>query len=111
VEFPKEKPFDHAVRGKPTAEVETNEITRAALETQELLASQGCYYVPFPPNTNFYGQENILKEIEDKVAPSPGTIKTLAIWGTAGVGKTQIALEFANRQRQKEVKYVLWISS
>ncbi|KAH8813001.1 hypothetical protein F5884DRAFT_899203 [Xylogone sp. PMI_703] len=74
-------------------------------------APKEYYYVPFKPNTNFFGREELLSSIEEKLAPGPNAIRSLAIWGTAGVGKTQIALEFAHRQHLKGVKCILWISS
>jgi len=40
-----------------------------------------------------------------------GRIRSVALWATAGIGKTQITLEYANRQRNKGVPAVLWIAS
>ena len=72
-----------------------------------------CFYVPFRQNLNFFGQKSLLQSIESNLRsePSQNTVPSTAIWGYAGVGKTQIALEYANRQREKGVKAVLWVSS
>lgn len=74
-----------------------------------------CYYAPFPANPNFFGRKGILGQLEDILTPLQpnydGPIKSVAIWATAGIGKTQIALEFGNQQKDKGVPAVLWINS
>lgn len=74
-----------------------------------------CYYAPFPPNPHFYGREDLLKRIEDLLCPTEpnvdGRIRSIALWATAGIGKTQITLEYANRQRNKGIPAVFWIAS
>jgi hypothetical protein len=40
-----------------------------------------------------------------------GRIRSLALWATAGIGKTQIILEYANRQRNKGIPAIFWVAS
>lgn len=72
-----------------------------------------CYYVPFPANPNFYSRENILQDIYEQLHPSirRHTFPSVALWAAAGVGKTQIALEYANRQRERGFKAIFWVPS
>ncbi|EHK49529.1 hypothetical protein TRIATDRAFT_189576 [Trichoderma atroviride IMI 206040] len=92
-------------------EAESDESSIAKLSIQESDTPQGYYYVPFRHNQNFFGREELLLEIEQKLESRDDALRSLSIWGTGGVGKTQIALEFAYRQHRKGVKYILWIPS
>ncbi|KAM0456591.1 hypothetical protein ACHAO4_003621 [Trichoderma viride] len=92
-------------------ETESDESSIAKLSIQESDTPQGYYYVPFRHNQNFFGREELLLEIEQKLESRDDALRSLSIWGTGGVGKTQIALEFAYRQHRKGVKYILWIPS
>ena len=69
--------------------------------------------VPYPRNPAFYGREALLQEINRqlhaRVREDP-VIRSVAIWGTGGIGKTQIALEYAQQQWLAGTKVVLWIA-
>ena len=62
-----------------------------------------CHIIPLPKNNSFYGRHEILGLIEDRLSPSRKTkhdgdeikLKTFAICGPGGIGKTQVANEFA----------------
>ena len=60
--------------------------------------------VPYPQNPNFTGREAILKQLEAALAS--GT--TAALAGLGGVGKTQTAVEYAYRHRDR-YRAVLWV--
>ncbi|KAI1271208.1 hypothetical protein F5Y07DRAFT_404632 [Xylaria sp. FL0933] len=72
-----------------------------------------CIYLPFPANPLFYGREDILSAIEDILKPgtSSNYVPSLALWATAGMGKTQIALEYAHRQRNRGLNAIFWIDA
>ncbi|PGH12276.1 hypothetical protein AJ80_06790 [Polytolypa hystricis UAMH7299] len=56
-----------------------------------------CYDIPFVRNRSFRGRQAKLSEVTSHLAqgsPHPD-VKTFALWGIGGTGKTQIALEYA----------------
>ncbi|KAL4860638.1 hypothetical protein BDV12DRAFT_94262 [Aspergillus spectabilis] len=55
--------------------------------------------IPFPKNEGFVGRDRQLSQLEELLF-SPGRQHKVAITGLGGVGKTQIALEFAYRAQQ-----------
>lgn len=79
----------------------------------EISAMLPCYYVPYPPNSNFVGRESIMTDIKNKLEPSvqPESVQSTALWAEAGIGKTQIALEYVNRRRRDGLQAIFWIPS
>jgi len=59
--------------------------------------------IPYPRNKNFYGREDILTKIHECLAPvnqsDEDKLSCVTLYGLGGVGKTQIALEYAHRHR------------
>lgn len=70
-----------------------------------------CSTIPYPLHPGFFGREDILADISEGFDRQGPRLKSVAIWGTGGVGKTQIALEFANRRWLKGFDVILWIGS
>ncbi|KAK3295120.1 P-loop containing nucleoside triphosphate hydrolase protein [Chaetomium fimeti] len=70
-----------------------------------------CQTIPYPRNPAFFGRNDILQAIS--VAFEGQTLRpaSVAIWGTGGIGKTHIALEFAHRLWLSGEETILWISS
>ncbi|ORX98178.1 hypothetical protein BCR34DRAFT_607010 [Clohesyomyces aquaticus] len=70
------------------------------------------YHVPSEVSPRFWGREDALKVIEEALKPTENTYlpKTFALHGMGGVGKTQIALQYALRNRAS-YKAVLWVSA
>jgi serine/threonine protein kinase/tetratricopeptide (TPR) repeat protein len=65
------------------------------------------WLVPFGRNPNFSGREDLLERISDSLnAPRP--LAVVALHGLGGVGKTQLALEYAYR-RADAYRLVAWI--
>ncbi len=64
--------------------------------------------VPYPRNPNFTGREVILKQLETALGSGMPTALSQAIAGLGGVGKTQTAVEYAYRHRDR-YRAVLWV--
>ena len=70
--------------------------------TVSLEATPGIWSVPYPRNAFFCGREDVLQQLHVQftgsgIAPS---IQQQVIYGPAGIGKTQVALEYAYRHQQ-----------
>jgi len=69
-----------------------------------------CHHIPFELNPRFWGREKALRAIKEALSPkeSIGSLKAFALYGMGGVGKTQIALQYANRNRE-QYNAILWV--
>ena len=68
--------------------------------------------IPFSRNESFVGRELQLAELEAKLFSNEQTTTTLAIVGSGGTGKSQLALEAAHRTRQNMKNCsVFWIDA
>lgn len=70
------------------------------------------YHIPFGLNLRFWGREQALQAVEEALDPKEraGSLKAFALHGMGGVGKTQIALQYANRNRQ-HYPVILWVAA
>ncbi|KAH8742904.1 acyl transferase/acyl hydrolase/lysophospholipase [Diaporthe sp. PMI_573] len=69
------------------------------------------YSIPFPRNQYFVGRDTILQDLRQKLFIQPECQK-LAIVGLGGVGKTQVALQFAFWVQENRPEYsVFWLSA
>jgi hypothetical protein len=68
--------------------------------------------VPYKRNPFFTDREDVLRQLHDTFNTDQNGILTRlqVIKGLAGIGKTQIAIEFANRY-QNDYQYELWIKA
>ena len=59
-------------------------------------------YVLSTLSPRFWGREDALKALQEVLSPEKKShrLRTLALYGMGGVGKTQIALQYANRYRE-----------
>ncbi|KAF3065086.1 hypothetical protein GL218_01180 [Daldinia childiae] len=72
------------------------------------IISKSLYHIPHLRNEHFGGRDQILEEIENHFFVKKR--KKLAVLGLGGVGKTQVALEFAYRVRDHRPEYsVFWV--
>ena len=73
---------------------------------------QRIWTVPYQRNPFFTGREDLLTQLHDQLNTSNATALTQsqAISGLGGIGKTQIALEYAYRY-QHEYTSVLWLNA
>lgn len=73
--------------------------------------SQRYHTIPYRQNPGFYGRDDVLQAIDAAFEEQATRVASVALWGTAGIGKTQIALEFAHRHWSDGESAVLWITS
>lgn len=93
--------------------------TESLHDKKEQLA---LWVVPYPRNPYFTGREELLARLDQQFAPtgdnSPFTaprvalIRAQAITGLGGIGKTQIALEYAYHSYERNrYTHILWINA
>lgn len=70
--------------------------------------------IPFAANTKFSGREDIFdtidKSLDLETRPSSPMLKSIALFGMGGIGKTQIAIQYAYRNIEK-FDIILWIAA
>lgn len=71
-----------------------------------------CHHIPSELNSRFWAREQALKAIDAVLKPDhrANTLRSFALYGMGGVGKTQIALQYANRNRE-HFNVILWIAA
>ncbi len=72
--------------------------------------AESAWNVPYPRNPYFTGREDLLARLREYLYSDKTTALSQAISGLGGVGKTQLAVEYAYRYRD-EYRYVLWARS
>jgi hypothetical protein len=100
-------------RGKPTAEPEfpggrgrsTTTATEAPRFPGELPPT---WNVPSHPNPYFTGRQPLLTEVHTRLTAPDVASRRVALTGLGGVGKTQLAVEYAYRQRA-DYDLVWWV--
>jgi hypothetical protein len=70
------------------------------------------WHIPYRRNPFFTGRESVLEEVHRRLTTTKATALTQpqAISGLGGIGKTQIAVEYAYRFRN-DYQYILWASA
>jgi hypothetical protein len=68
--------------------------------------------IPFAANTKFSGHEDILGAIGESLDPEivAPSLKSVALFGMGGVGKTQIAIQYAYQNLEK-FDVIFWIAA
>jgi hypothetical protein len=86
-------------------------LTMNRVVTDESAVTLPCNTLPFFRNPSFYGRKDILLSIGEHLdhAKQTAGIRSAALWGAAGIGKSQIALEFANLQSHTGLQVIIWI--
>ncbi|CAH0040349.1 unnamed protein product, partial [Clonostachys rhizophaga] len=88
--------------------------TIAALHDSQIVnkpedAKLPCFMIPYGLNLRFFGRENELTVLREALDPSVGTtLRAIGVYGLGGVGKTQLALRYANTSRDK-YRIIAWI--
>lgn len=70
--------------------------------------SSVIWNVPYRRNTFFTGRTQVLTLLHDTFCSGKMAIKTLAVSGLGGIGKTQIAVEYVYRYHS-EYHFILWV--
>ncbi|UCC67636.1 MAG: hypothetical protein JSV79_11025, partial [Armatimonadota bacterium] len=97
------------VKGKPKAE-EAVPAPAPKPEPAPTTPPSLIHNLPYPPNPNFTGREGLLKAVREALEGGEATALTQAIVGLGGVGKTQLALEYAYR-RAEDYSVIWWVRS
>jgi hypothetical protein len=73
---------------------------------------QACFNVPFALSGRLEPRADVLSEITRSLDPTPAhsTRRSLALHGIGGVGKTQLAVQYAYAARST-FDHVLWVSA
>jgi tetratricopeptide (TPR) repeat protein len=66
--------------------------------------------IPYPRNPFFTGRAGLLENLRARLTATKSTALTQAISGLGGIGKTQIAIEYAYRY-EYTYRYVLWVNA
>ncbi|KAK3947691.1 hypothetical protein QBC32DRAFT_318570 [Pseudoneurospora amorphoporcata] len=112
-------PVDHYGLNKFATRSESYQIILSKLK--EVIESQSrskkCHHsvlerlksatIPFSRNPDFVNRENILDQIDQRCSEPAGRV---ALVGLGGVGKSQLAIEYAHRTAAKEPdRWVFWV--
>ncbi|QBD78638.1 toll/interleukin-1 receptor domain-containing protein [Ktedonosporobacter rubrisoli] len=74
-------------------------------------SSQPTFWnVPYSRNLLFAGREHLLQQMHAYFSKSINSLQPLALCGMAGIGKSQLALEYAHRHRS-EYQGIFWIQA
>jgi signal recognition particle GTPase len=84
----------------PTTYGEGKESALRRLQAELEAAGSAPSIIPFSQNESFVDREMQLAEMEAKLFSNGQTTSTLAIVGSGGTGKSQLALEVAHKTRQ-----------
>lgn len=71
-----------------------------------------CYHIPLELSPRFWGREEALQAVREALhsAKQGRSLKSFALYGIGGVGKTQIALQYAKQSRDI-YNAILWVAA
>ncbi|EWY82414.1 hypothetical protein FOYG_14513 [Fusarium oxysporum NRRL 32931] len=73
------------------------------------ILQEPCYYMPLMKNRRFTGRRSVLQALEE-MAFGQDHVNRIALVGLGGVGKTQIALQFAHEVKENHPHYsIFWV--
>ncbi|GCE22220.1 FxSxx-COOH system tetratricopeptide repeat protein [Dictyobacter kobayashii] len=104
----------------PSADQDVSDVKQTCSSPEE---GNGVWNVPYTRNPHFTGREDLLDHLDQRLSAErpeePGSMmcqveltQPQAIKGLGGIGKTQIAVEYAYRARkQNRYTHILWINA
>jgi hypothetical protein len=73
--------------------------------------ADSCHLIPYPSNHRFSGRQDLLDTMQQHlVEEGAQSMRSVALTGMPGVGKTQLALKFAHLNNAR-FKFIFWISA
>src|SRR5258706_8622871 len=89
-------------------EAEADELYRTAAQVAPKIQN-----LPFPRNPFFTGRETYLQMLDQRIKENGGVALTqpISISGLGGIGKTQLALEYAHRCYPSVYRTILWVNA
>ncbi|KAI0101398.1 hypothetical protein GGR51DRAFT_575054 [Nemania sp. FL0031] len=109
-----------ATAGTPTdRSTSIGSLTREAAFDYRRVARLPCHiFGRHPRNMNFFNRPALLEEIDSYMLPPPPnqhgsgveTLRSFALYGMGGIGKTQLALEYAYTRRS-QFDAIFWITA
>lgn len=96
--------------------VQTPQIPSTTVQTstskEQLPNEKTIFHIPYRQNPFFTGREQLLEQLHNNLTARKATALTQAqaINGLGGIGKTQIAIEYAYRH-QKDYHYIFWVNA
>ncbi|KAI9674021.1 MAG: hypothetical protein M1829_003864 [Trizodia sp. TS-e1964] len=99
----KQKQFVLEFSPKAIIEWEKSRNIPAKISRQEPIG-----IIPFEKNDGFVERDDIFEKLDQLLIHSSRN-RSVAIWGLGGCGKTQIALEYAYRCRDKNSSPIFWV--
>jgi tetratricopeptide (TPR) repeat protein len=100
------------IDGSYSSEYSQDIISYPLLSLMSTLDTMGrpCYYLPFRKNRQFVGRATILEALEKKLFNDQ--CETVALVGLGGIGKTQVALQFAYSVMAGKQEYsIFWVAA
>lgn len=67
-----------------------------------------CFVVPYYQNERFFGRREVLDRIWNALNPRPGGLRSFALSGPGGIGKTQVATQFIY-EHKSAFDAVFWV--
>jgi hypothetical protein len=101
---------DPAQISAPVVSVQEAETLHAA---EPPASPETCYYIPMPKVPYFLGREEQMikpRRALDHVKDKPER-RIATLWGEEGIGKTQLALHYAEKRKRNDIPYIFWIAS
>jgi hypothetical protein len=106
--YQKHKPYTFEASSSMPQPVASDNIPTSPKATKP--QPDRVWNVPHQRNLNFTGREELLHDLHTKLTSGQPAALTQAIKGLGGVGKTQLAVEYAYRH-EEEYQVIWWIRS